>query len=230
MHLILPLLILHEGCFAAETTSKPAQKIEQFNKTVAYLQKARNCLSGKGCSKSQSYFANYSLGAAVGFARTSFFSSLPPTREARANGAILALLVQDLGYRYLVVDSVHLFRCLTLRGCDEQTKRYIFYNLGISSGEMGYLGYRLALNRVQENFFITIEDPSVKKELHLNSARNTFMWYEILGFSTPPTQNEAQKKFRKLSLIYHPDRTKKEEELAGKVIRILSLAKDKGGL
>ena len=126
------------------------QKLSSFEKAVEYLKGARDCLSGIGCTKRQSYLANYLLGATYGLAQQAAFVAIAQKDLARWEGnpragqmglgaklAYLQLLVNELGYRYLVKEKVHLFRCLTFRGCTDQTKRYAFYNLGIWSGRYG---------------------------------------------------------------------------------------------
>ncbi len=122
-----------------------AQKIKKFNRVVKYLDGARDCLRGIGCSKGQSYLANLALGVAIGFGnglvsslllskqlgeRAEEFKETP--REETVGGGLMLLdiIAADLGYRYLVKDKVQLFRCLTFRGCSEQTKRYAFFKLG----------------------------------------------------------------------------------------------------
>ncbi len=127
------------------------------------------------------------------------------------------------------------------RGCDDQTKRYLFYYLGLWSGQFGYLGYTASLNKMfqehqgsdRENIeyrdfdrrFITIHDRDVKRELNLSPTQSEFFWYELLGFSTVPTQREAEKKFRQMFRIYHPDITTKNYLLAEKVMKVISEAK-----
>ncbi len=121
-----------------------AKKILELRKAAAYFKEAgtRNCLSGINCSKRQAYIANFLLGASYGFVQG--FSTaalmadpLNPQEEVLAAVELVSTLVADLGYRSLVKNKVNLFRCITFRGCDEQTKRYAFFTLGRYSGQIG---------------------------------------------------------------------------------------------
>lgn len=223
-----------------------AQKLKEFNKVADYVRTSRECLSGIGCSKNQSYFANYSLGVAVGFARTiALLNIIQRNPELAGNLALVAIVSEELGYRDFVLQPVNLFRCLTFRGCDDQTKRYLFYRLGLESGgSFGNIAFRAAGGRIHEEYeepektpespFISIENDAIKNELGLNPDQFTFEWYEVLGFKTQPTRKAAASKFRKIAFKYHPDKIKnkpeEEQKVAIEVVKILSQAKSKGGL
>ncbi len=123
------------------------KKLFNFKKAVDYLNRARDCLSGIGCSKRQSYLANYLLGATYGFTTKTVVGAITGDVE-NSHARPIDLLINELGYRYLVKEKVSLFRCLTFRGCTDQTKRYAFYNLGIWGGRIGailnYMGIKKA--------------------------------------------------------------------------------------
>lgn len=115
------------------------QKLSAFQKAVNYLDKSRDCLSGIGCTKRQTYLANYLLGAAYGFASSTAifaFMNKHPEKAKSINQlqGIPSLIVTELGYRSFVKEEVKLWRCLTFRGCTDQTKRYVFFRLGILLG------------------------------------------------------------------------------------------------
>ncbi len=109
------------------------QKMQTFGRLVKYLDEARDCLSGIGCTKKQSYLANFALGGAIGFAQQ-LASLKSPTVGVYLGVVLLRAIANDLGYRYLVKNKVQWFRCITFRGCSDQTKRYVFYGLGLASG------------------------------------------------------------------------------------------------
>ena len=241
-----------------------AQKLLNFEKAIDYLKGARDCLSGIGCTKHQSYLANYLLGAAYGFAQSQAFKALmykSPTRWAAevdletgkikkiglgAKLLLLDLLVTELGYRYLVKDRVYLFRCLTFRGCTDQTKRYAFYRLGIMSGRLvtklqlsiqskRYMAaaerqrpQREYEERMREEH-IEITDSEVKKTLGLDLGSKFFNWYEVFGFTATPTKRNREKKYRQLSRRYHPDKTRDvdKKELYTTIQGVLNAAHEK---
>lgn len=225
------------------------QKIRKFHKVADFLNTSRDCLSGIGCTKKQSYWANYALGTAIGFG-TGLLSL--GYREVMQKLSFLTLLTQELGYRYLVKKKVYLFRCLTFRGCDDQTKRYAFYELGLVSGGIG-VAFAYVLTHQEEikkqaaeqaeagfsweKFFedmveniiqtsIKITNVNVKKELGLLSDRNDFAWYQVLGFKEEPSSKEAKTAYHKLSVKYHPDRFS-DKELGGEIMKVLNAAKEK---
>lgn len=109
-----------------------AEKLKIFNKAVDYLEKSRNCLSGRGCTKRQAYLANFVLGAVVGLGKTLAYMGF---EVVNAKVAWLDLISTELGYRYFVKERVSLFRCLTFRGCSDQTKRYLMFYLGQDIGK-----------------------------------------------------------------------------------------------
>ena len=166
------------------------KKLLDLERAVDYLKGARNCLSGIGCSTRQSYLANYLLGATNGFAQNAAFLAIAkhnPTLwygnlpEGKPGLIVISFLLQDLvnelGYRYLVKNKVYLFRCLTFRGCTDQTKRYAFYNLGIWSGRIGSTLGMIGLQKVQTEIqkqYIQINDDEVKEALNLNKSKNAF--------------------------------------------------------
>lgn len=144
---------VQEALTEVATQRKPqkeslTQKLKKFNKIVDYLRSARDCLRGIGCSKRQSYLANFALGAAIGAGNGLFQIALVTNlmkEKTRPSGImirkeiletvggsllILDILATELGYRYLAKDKIQLFRCLTFRGCNDQTKRYAFFRLG----------------------------------------------------------------------------------------------------
>ncbi|TET33460.1 J domain-containing protein [Candidatus Dependentiae bacterium] len=108
-----------------------AEKLKIFNKAVDWLEKSRDCLSGRGCSKKQAYLANFVLGTAVGLGKILVTIGFEVV-DARLDW--LNFIATELGYRYFVKEKVSLFRCLTFRGCSDQTKRYLMFNLGQSTG------------------------------------------------------------------------------------------------
>lgn len=107
------------------------EKLKIFNKAVDYLEKSRDCLSGTGCTKKQAYLANFALGAAVGLGQALVLLGFEVV-----DGRLfwLKIIATDLGYRYFVKEKVSLFRCLTFRGCSDQTKRYLMFFLGNFTG------------------------------------------------------------------------------------------------
>lgn len=103
------------------------EKLKKFNKVVDYLEKSRDCLSGTGCSKKQSYLANFALGAAISLGKELAYVGF---KIVDGRVGLLDFIVTGLGYRYFVKEKVSLFRCLTFRGCSDQTKRFLMFNLG----------------------------------------------------------------------------------------------------
>ena len=130
---------------------------------------------------------------------------------------------------------MYLFRCLTFRGCTDQTKRYAFYNLGIWSGRigavLGMIGYKVAEQKWQERY-ITVENDEVKEALGLDKAKTAFLWYEILGFKKAPALNKAKIEYRQKSRKYHPDKARDEQMrlLYTEIQQALNAAQDKGNL
>lgn len=110
---------------------KPIESLKEqtrkFHTVVDQLKGARDCINAIGCSKIQSYLVNFALGAAVGFAQKKL---LDPSL-----GVAIALNVTNkLAYaQYIAKDPVYFLRCLTFRGCDEQTKRFAFFWIGSKS-------------------------------------------------------------------------------------------------
>ncbi len=123
--------------FAEVTAQRPqkkswAEKLKIFNKAVDYLEGARNCLSGRECSKKQAYRANFALGATIGLGRQ--LALVGFRVKVNKKVSLLQLISYELGYRYFVKEKVQLFRCLTFRGCSDQTKRYLMFYLGDTVG------------------------------------------------------------------------------------------------
>ena len=123
--------------FAEVTAQRPqkqswAEKLKIFNKAVDYLEKSRDCLSGRGCTKTQAYRANFALGAALGLGRQ--LATVGFGVKVNKKVGLLQLISYELGYRYFVKEKVQLFRCLTFRGCSDQTKRYLMFYLGDTVG------------------------------------------------------------------------------------------------
>ena len=108
-----------------------AEKLKIFNKAVDWLEKSRDCLSGRGCSKKQAYLANFALGGAIGLGKSLLRLGFQVVDQ---RVTLLDFIATELGYRYLVKEKVQLWRCLTFRGCSDQTKRYLLFNLGQSAG------------------------------------------------------------------------------------------------
>ncbi len=142
---------------APEKPKTIAQKMFNFEKAVKYLEGARDCLRGIGCSRVKSYFANYLLGAAYGFASSKairWAAQLNPTQRKKIaiGGGVLSGIVAGIGHDLIVPGKIDLVRCLTFRGCDEPTRRFAFYFLGYESPvilEMTFRGYRKALAKVR---------------------------------------------------------------------------------
>lgn len=145
-----------------------AQKLKKFKSVVNYLNTARDCLRGIGCSKRQSYLANFALGAAIGAGNGLFQVALTikvmkeKTRpgdiairkelvETTAGALLLLdLIATELGYRYIAKDKIQVFRCLTFRGCNDQTKRYVFFKLGSISSWLVVFNFMAAKGRRKE--------------------------------------------------------------------------------
>ncbi len=129
---------------APEKPKTIAQKLLNFEKAIDYLKGARDCLRGIGCSRVKSYFANFLLGAALGFAimKAVFVGQLDPEQldpeqldpVEHPMKMQLCALIGGIGYHKLVLpDEGHLIRCLTFRGCNESIRRFAFYYLGYQS-------------------------------------------------------------------------------------------------
>lgn len=259
------------------------QNIRRLDSAVKYLKKYQNCISGIGCSKARSYFANYLLGAATGFAigmlRQSVYKVVSGTTQitvdrdanaemqaqkesqrkdeahvpifphdlqkiqmankVRSQLDLLLFFADELGYRYTVKESVHLFRCLTFRGCTDQTKRYMFYSLGSISGKiLAFAAFEGAYAafiyerptadiKSTQAKRISIENDIVKEALGLPKNRNSFMWYEILGVQENANEEKRKKAYRKLSLKWHPDKQRKDSDI---VFPIINIAADTAGI
>ena len=113
-----------------------AKNMHAFERTVNYLKGARDCFRGIGCSKIKSYFANYLLGAATGFASsyTRRAVATPGSPFALMFAALQGIIIA-LGYEKLAPTNTDIAQCLKFKGCDEGTRRYAFFVLGVLSGE-----------------------------------------------------------------------------------------------
>ncbi len=82
---------------------------------------------------------------------------------------------------------------------------------------------------LKQGTHVQISDAKIKKELKLNSNKDFFKWYEVIGYKSPPAaKNEAIKVFRRLSGKYHPDKVfgnPEKKEFYNKVVSTITEAK-----
>ncbi len=222
---------IEESQEAVPAKESLVQQVKKFQFLADWLHRSRDCLSGIGCSKKKSYLANYALGVAIGFGQGVLLTTYPHIVQKTG---LLVLIARELGYRYTVREPVHLFRCLTFRGCSDQTKRYAFFNLGLIGGiftgsvsAIVTLRLKVGYGEYARQRWVRITDSSIKSELGLSPTLTFYEWYKILGLDRAPSKREANKKYRKLALKYHPDKNPPGDQLAEGVMRVLSDANDK---
>lgn len=99
---------------------------------------------------------------------------------------------------------------------------FFFLPIGFGGGFFGFLFliliirliFRILFSRTSTNYYYSFDSDDYNRFYSQanNQNQNNKDWYSVLGVSSQASDDEIKKAYRKLILMYHPDRVATQDE------------------